>query len=99
MERHVYRYQFEQAASMAGIEALLELALLGAQALNGESRMTLDARYLSDAEQGVLVIDAGTPLGQSLNQLFVGYVREQYGDRCFRVDRIERMPVAAGGHS
>lgn len=98
MNREVYRYVFVESVLLEDVEATLDLALLGAQSLHGESRVRLDARYVFDADKRAFVIDASTAVGESLNQLFVGYVRQEFGEDAFRVERVDRIPVpvAAG---
>jgi hypothetical protein len=94
MPRNVYRYTISDSVRLADARATLDLALFGAQALHGESRVRLDARYAFDAEKRTLAIDASTDVGECLNQLFVGYLRQEYGDGAFRVERADRLPAA-----
>jgi len=98
MERSIYRYVISESVLLEDVEATFDLALLGAQSLHGESRVRLDARYVFDADKRAFVIDASTAVGESLNQLFVGYVRQEFGEDAFRVERVDRIPapVAAG---
>lgn len=93
MERNIYRYKFEIDVLLEDIEATLDLALLGAQGLHGEASVRLDARYVVDYEKRAIVIDATTAVGQSLNQLFICYVRQEFGDGAFRVEHVDRLPV------
>ena len=93
MDRNVYRYVISESVLLEDVEATLDLALLGAQSLHGESRMRLDARYVFDADKRAFVIDASTAVGESLNQLFIGYVRQEFGEGAFRVERLDRLPA------
>jgi hypothetical protein len=93
MNREVYRYVFVDSVLLEDVEATLNLALLGVQSLHGESRVRLDARYVFDAEKRAFVIDASTAVGESLNQLFIGYVRQEFGEDAFRVERVDRLPA------
>lgn len=93
MERNVYKYTVSESVRLADIEATLDLALFGTQSLHGESRVRLDARYVADEEKRAFVIDASTEVGETLNQLFVGYVRQEFGDDAFRVERVDRLPA------
>lgn len=95
MPREVYRYVFGQEVSFADVLATLDLALLAVEALHGESRSRLDARFTDDSGQRAVVIDASTSVGQALNQVFVGYVTREFGEGAFKVERVDRVPAAA----
>jgi hypothetical protein len=93
MNREVYRYVFVDWVLLEDVEATLKLALLGTQSIHGESLARLDARYVLEADKRAFVIDASTPVGGSLNQLFVGYVRQEFGEDAFQVQRIAGEPT------
>lgn len=95
MSREVYRYRFNQGPSFEEVLATLDLALIAVESLHGESRSRLDARFTSDAARRAVVIDASTPVGQSLNQVFTGYARREFGEGSFRVERIDGVPAGA----
>lgn len=95
MPRDVYRYLFEPEAIFEDVLATLDLALIAVESLHGESRSRLDAKFVSDAASRTVVIDASTPVGQALNDVFVGYVRREFGENTFRVERINRLPEPA----
>jgi hypothetical protein len=89
MPPEVYRYSFPPPVPLDEIEATLLLALWGAESLYGESQVRLDATHLLDRDRRACVIDAGTPVGRDVNRLFVGFVRREFGDDAFRVERVE----------
>lgn len=95
MSREVYRYAFERETPFTEVLATLELALIAVEALHGEPRTRMDARFVNDPEKRSVVIDASTPVGQSLNQIFTGYVEAEFGDDAFTVERVDRVPEAA----
>lgn len=95
MSREVYRYVFGHRVPFAEVLATLDLALVAVESLHGESRSRLDARFADDATKRAIVIDASTPVGQALNQVFVGYARREFGEGAFRVGRVDRVPAAA----
>lgn len=100
MPREVYRYAFEHGVPFAEALATLELALIAVESVHGESRARLDGRFASDPAERVLVIDASTPVGQALNQIFVGYARREFGESAFTVTRCAGEPQTlrtAGG--
>ena len=89
MTEGVYRYTFAPDTPLEEVEASLLLALLSAESLHGESQVRLDAAQYFDRDRRACVIDAGTPAGRDLNRLFVGYLRREFGDDAFRVERVE----------
>jgi len=100
MPREVYRYVFGQEVPFAEVLSTLDLALIAVESLHGESRSRLDARFTDDPAKRAVVIDASTHVGQALNQVFVGFVRREFGEDAFRFERVDRVstlasPVAA----
>ena len=98
MIKDVYRYGFQPHVPREEIEASLLLALLATESLHGESQVRLDAAYYLDPEQRGCVIEAGTPVGRDINRLFVGFLRREFGEDAFTVERVaqhERQPQSA----
>lgn len=89
MARELYRYQFDRSISVEEAENTLLLATLGAESLHGPAQVQLDAGHYFDTERRTCVIDAGTRVGQDLNRLFVGFLRGEFGEGAFAVERIE----------
>lgn len=99
MPRHVYRYAFDEPVPFDDVLATVDLAVIAVQSLHGEERTRLDARFLSDPKRRTLAIDAVFPVGQALNQVFVGYARRQFGDRAFKVVRCTQDPPRRGAEA
>jgi hypothetical protein len=100
MIRDIYRYSFPPPVPLDEVEATLLLAIWGAESLHGESQVRLDATHLLDRDRRACVIDAGPPAGRDVNRLFVGYVRREFGDDAFRVERVEaRTYQPQGAHA
>lgn len=97
MSSQVYRYVLCRPIPFPDVMATLDLALIAVQSLHGAERTRLDARFASDTHRQTLVIDAATPVGQALNQVFVGFVRREFGEDAFRVERVDRIPTPAPG--
>ena len=94
MSAELYRYQFAPTLPQADIDSSLVLALFATETLHGETQVRLDASYYFDREQRASVIDAGTPVGRDVNKLFSGFLRKEFGDDSFRVERVrEPRPV------
>jgi hypothetical protein len=89
MSKVVFRYSFSTQVPWEEVEASVLLAIWGAESLHGESQVRLDAAHLLDRGRRECVIDAGTPVGQDLNRLFVGFLRREFGDDAFKVERVD----------
>ncbi len=102
MSRDLYRYTIAPEVPVEDVEASLVLALFAVESLHGEAQTKLDASHAFDADKRSCVIDAGTPVGRDLNRVFVGFLRREFGEDSFTVDRIESAvarraaPVPAG---
>jgi hypothetical protein len=92
MSTEIYRYTFTPTASSDDIEATLVLAILATDALHGEVQVRLDAAHFYDPEQRVCVIDAGTKVGRDFNRLFAGFIRHEFGEDAFEVQRVGAVP-------
>jgi len=92
-----YRYVFCDEVPIEDIEASLLLAIFATESLHGESQVRLDVSHFLDTDRRVCVIDSGTAVGQDLNRLFVGFMRREFGEDSFRVERVDvpAAPVAA----
>lgn len=98
MTKDVYRYSFPSTVPLDEVEATLLLAIWGAESLHGESQVRLDATHLLDRDLRTCVIEAGSPVGRDVNRLFVGFVRREFGDEAFRVDRVDARTRLEGAH-
>ena len=88
MPREIYRYLIEPHVPLAEIEASIVLSLLATESLHGESQVRLDAAHTLDADRRACVIDAQTAVGRDLNRLFVGFLRREFGEDAFTVERV-----------
>ena len=88
---HVYRHVLCRPVPFPEVMATFDLALIAVQSLHGDDRARLDARFASDAGKQVLAIDAGTPVGQALNQIFTGFARREFGEHAFKIERVDRF--------
>lgn len=90
MSSLVYRYVLCRPIPFPDVMATLDLALIAVQSLHGQERTRLDARFASDARKQTLAIDAGTPVGQALNQIFTGFARREFGEHALRIERVSQ---------
>jgi len=92
MIKDVYRYGFQPQVPLEEVEASLLLALMATESLHGEAQVRLDAAHYLDPIQRACVIEAGTPVGRDINRLFVGFLRREFGEDAFQVERGETVP-------
>lgn len=95
MANEIYRHILCRPVPFFEVMATFDLALIAVESLHGVERTRLDARFASDAGRRTLAIDAGTPVGQALNQVFTGFARREFGEHAFKVERIDRVPAPA----
>lgn len=93
MPKELYRYVFTGDVPLEEIEASLLLAILATESLHGEAQVRLDVSHFLDADRRACVIDAGTAAGRDFNRLFVGFLRREFGEDNFQVERVD-LPVA-----
>jgi hypothetical protein len=89
MTKELYRYKFQPEVPLEEVEASLLLSIIATESLHGESQVRLDASHYLDREQRACVIDAGTPVGRDVNRLFVGFLRREFGEDAFEVERVD----------
>ena len=94
MHKEIYRYVFTPDVPMEDIESSLLLAILATESLHGESQVRLDASHYLDPAARACVIDAGTAVGRDFSRLFTGFVRREFGEDAFQVERVD-SPMSA----
>lgn len=100
MSLQAYHYTFLQSVPILEALALLDEAIVNTESIHGRERVRLDARFAEDTARGVLVIDGTTAVGQTVNQLFVGLARREFGDAAFTIARCRSdMPRHKGRRS
>ena len=88
MPQELYHYVLAPDVPIEEIEASLLLAVLGTESLHGESQVRMDAAHYFEPAKRTCVIDAGTPVGRDFNRLFVGFLRREFGEDSFQVERV-----------
>jgi hypothetical protein len=88
----LYRYLFTHNVPLEEVEASLLLALLAAESLHGETRVRRDGAHHLDPDAHACVFDAGTAVGRDLSRLFTGFLRREFGEDSFRVERVHAAP-------
>ncbi len=94
MNRIVCRFTLEPDVLLDDVEELLLLSLYGAEGIHGAARVRLESGYLLDGKTRTLVVDVTTPVGETVVQLFTGYLTRDLGEDSFRVEKVD-SPVSA----
>jgi len=89
MIAEAYRYRFKEGVDLQEAENTLLLAVLAVEGLYGEARVRMDAGYAIDQSIRVIVVDASTEVGQSVNSIFTAYLLREFGRLSFHVRRVE----------
>lgn len=84
----IYRYTFQADVPKAEVEASLLLALIAVEGLHGEAQTRLDAGHAISGKFGACVIDGSTPVGRDLARVFTAFLRREFGEESFRVERL-----------
>ena len=67
------------------------LAVLAAEGVFGEARVSLDCRYAIDESIRAIIVDAATPVGMLVNSIFVTFILREFGREAFDVWRVEGL--------
>src|SRR3954451_25079348 len=100
MTRKLYRFTFSPDVPPQEVEASMLLAVFAVESLHGEVQVRLDAAHSFDPDGRSCVIDAGTAVGRDLNRVFIGFLRREFGEDAFRVERVDSAahPQPQEGH-
>ena len=88
MTRESTIFRFDPSVSMFEVDSTLHLARVAASSLHGEDRIRQQAEARVDVENSSCRIDTTREAGQSLALIFGGYVRQEFGEKAVRVQRI-----------
>lgn len=93
MSQDVYRYTFEEGISLTEVRDSLLLAVFSAEGVHGRAHVRLDAAFRLDEKKRACVVDAATPVGRTITQIFTGLLARQFGDDAFTVERLRERLV------
>lgn len=88
MNRTLYRYHLGIKIPFQDAQETLFLAVLATESLHGTSQVRLDASFCLDEDRRSCVIDACTRVGRDLARIFTGFLRREFGEGAFRVERL-----------
>lgn len=89
----VCKFTFKEGISKEFIEGHIAEAIKNTEYVFGKAKVRLNAAYL--ASDNKVIIDASSPVGEHIAEIFTGAMTEAFGELCFTVDRI---PKKAGCH-
>lgn len=89
MISEAYRYRFTKTVYLPDAEATLHVAILAAEGLFGEAHVRLDAAYTVDESSRSFVVDAGTDVGQAVNEIFTAFALREFGRDAFTVHCVD----------
>lgn len=84
-----YRYKFSERIDLDDAQETLHLALLAAEGLFGRTRVHMDAAWATDETINVLIVDAGTLVGMTVNLIFTAFITAEFRADIFDVRRVE----------
>lgn len=83
----VYRFKFDPSVPLEEAELTLQLALVAAEGLYGEARLRVDGGYFVNEDRRTISVDASTTVGQSIVNIYSGFLMREYGSDAFKVSR------------
>jgi hypothetical protein len=92
MSRDVYRYTFAEKVPLTEVRDSLFLAVFSAEGVHGRTQVRLDAAFCLDEKKRACVVDAATPVGKTIAQIFTGLLTRQFGEEAFTVERVVEAP-------
>jgi hypothetical protein len=86
---NTYIYSFRHHVPMDEVEGSLLLAALATESLFGRALMRMEARFRLNTKQRFCSIDGSTDIGRALACIFTGFLSREFGDRGFRLNRLD----------
>ena len=88
METNAYRYRFSEDIDIQDAEDTLRLALVAAEGIFGRTRIRMDAWYAVDETINVIIVDASTLVGMTVNLIFTAFITVEFGSGEFDVRQV-----------
>lgn len=89
----VYRFEFGKATPRGRIDRIFDRAFKRAQRKFRAARVRLDGKMYRHPAEKVYVVSGTTEVGQFIAEIFTDLVTKAFGERAFRVDRVEREKI------
>ena len=87
VSRQAYRYWFSPEVALGDIAETLHLSLYAAEGIHGRTRVRLEVGYEIDREARICTVNAATPVGETVVQIFTSYLAREFGEDSFSVQR------------
>lgn len=94
MTSESYRYTFDTKVPITEVRYSILLSALAAEGVHGRAQVLLDAEFLVDEGSRTCAVDASTPVGLTISQVFTGLLTREFGEKAFSVQRL----VGLSGH-
>jgi len=83
-----YRYALASGVPLQDAIESLYLAIFAAEGVHGRAQVRLDFSYAVDKSVRSLNVDAGTPVGRTVSQIFTALLARQFGEGAFTVEHV-----------
>ncbi len=97
MNGGVYRYFFSEGVPLGEVRDSLLLSVLAAEGVHGRAQVLLGVGYAVDEGTRACVVDATSPVGETVSQIFTGLLTREFGENAFTVERDDRLPGSFPG--
>ncbi|SRR3989339_1343986 len=88
---HPYRFHFEKNLPIVEVRTTLLTALSATEGLFARALVRLEASFILDEQSRICLIDAATPVGQTLCQIFTELLIKNFNDS-FTVELFIQTP-------
>ena len=88
LSRKLYRYSFQIPVALDQVEDSLLLAVMAAEGVHGQSQVRMDGEFLLDESKRACVVDATTPVGETIARVFTTFLVREFGEDAFAVERV-----------
>lgn len=95
MHTAVFRFSFDEDVNLIEAEATLQLAILAAEGLLGESRVRMEFSYHLDAPRAALLVDGSTASGDAIVRIYTAFLSREFGSDRFAVRRMPSPATAS----
>ena len=86
--RTLYRYSFGPPVDLAEVEDSLLLAVCAAEGVHGQAQVRMDGAFLLEEATRACVVDATTPVGETIARIFTRFLAREFGEDAFTVERV-----------
>ncbi len=81
----MYQITLSEQIDAAEASRTLQLAAMAAEGLFGAARVRMEFRYETDLPERTFRVDGGSPVGEAVLRMFVGFLTREFGAAEFSV--------------